>query len=68
MDNIQLQLKVDHSLISDYWQLFKQCSEADWETRYNIGTQFAIDHGESRFAKDLVLALMDELERREQKK
>lgn len=65
----QTQVKQDYDLISDYWKFTKQCLQLqDWTDRHSLGLAFATDHGNSRFSKELVLALFNELERREMQK
>lgn len=63
------QLKSNHALITDTWKFLKcytenlPASADDWVRIVNRGNSLIEQHGSSEFAKTLVIAAIDEIDR-----
>lgn len=58
-----------YNLITDIWQFMKsslpaQNTDEYWREANNKATQLSNKHGDTKFAQSMILAVLDELERR----
>ena len=54
-----------YRLVVDFWRMFRKCQALNWDEIADAGRKFVKDHGDTRFAKDLVLAMHRELDGKE---
>ena len=56
-----------YKLVVDFWRLFRnQIDNNRWKELNTVAVEFVNQHGGTRFAKDLMLAFLNEVERNEQ--